>query len=112
MNQLPPEVGQDWISAVRGWGGALGIAMIARLLWHQRLVRLGQRRFWSWELLWEVPTAAFSAIVGAGIAAYLSLDGDQSLAVIGICGWLGPRGAEALVDRILQTYVARQSPKD
>ena len=92
-DKLPPEVQQ----AILGILGLLPTAMLARALWHRRLVGLGQRRFWSSALLWEMPTAGLCAVIGGGIASYLQLDMMASHAVVGIVGWLGPRGIEALV---------------
>ncbi|MDO8608862.1 MAG: phage holin family protein [Phaeospirillum sp.] len=93
---------------VSGLAGLIPTAMLARFLWHHRLVRLGQRRFWSRDLLWECPTAAFSAVLGGGVAAHFALGLMEAHAVVGICAWLGPRGLEVALSR----FVARCTPPD
>ena len=75
--------------------------LLARLLYHRRLVRLGKRRMWSWELAWEVPTAALCAVLAGGMGEYLSLPPLATHALAGVVGWLGPRGMEVLVSRYL-----------
>jgi hypothetical protein len=76
-------------------------ALLARLLYHQRLVRLGKRRMWSWELAWEVPTAALCAVMAGGIGEYFSLAPLTTHALAGVLGWLGPRGMEVVIARYL-----------
>lgn len=91
--------------------GAIGLAvlallpapMLARLLYHRRLVRLGKRRMWSWELAWEVPTAALCAILAGGISEYMSLPWMAGHALAGVVGWLGPRGLEVVATRYFGT---------
>ena len=54
-----------------------------------------------WELIWELPIAAFSAILGGGLAAYFGLGGMVAQAIVGVMAWLGPRGVEVLIARII-----------
>lgn len=75
--------------------------LVARLVYHRRLVRLGHRRMWSWELAWEVPTAALCAVLAGGLGEYLALPPLATHALGGVMGWLGPRGMEVLVTRHL-----------
>lgn len=113
---MPPEIkGQLDImrSFLAGLAGLVPTAFIARVLWHHRLVKLGHRRFWSWDLLWELPTAALSAVVGSGVAAWavewfgISDVGRAFVianAIVGVCAWMGPRGLEALLCRLLERF--------
>ena len=63
------------------------------------LYRLGRRRFWSVDLLWELPTAVFCAIGGGAASQFLGLDGIVSWGVVGAVSWLGPRGMEVMLAR-------------
>ena len=101
FEKLPPDLQQ-----IIGAAPFLIPASLSRLLWHHRLVRRGQRRFWSWELVWEIPTAGLCAIVGGGLASYLGLDSLATHAVVGVVGWLGPRGLEVIVTRLAERFVA------
>lgn len=74
----------------------LPVSLLTRLLYHRRLVRLGRRRFWSGELVWELPTAVLCAVIGGGLAEYLGLSGLTGHAITGTVAWLGPRGLEVM----------------
>lgn len=77
----------------------LPMALLMRLLWHRRLVRLGRRRFWSAELLWELPTAIACAVLAGGAGEWLNLPPLATHGLAGAIGWLGPRGLEVAVAR-------------
>ncbi len=101
FDKLPPEIQQ----AALGAAGFFPTAVLARVLWHNRLVRMGQRHFWGRELWWEIPAAVFCAITGGGLASYMGLDPMASHAVVGVVGWLGPRGIEAVLAKVIEKYV-------
>jgi len=100
IDKLPPEIQQATIATF----GLLPTSLLARFLWHHRQVVLGRRKFWSWDLLWEGPTAALCAIVGGGLASYLGMDALASHAMVGVVGWLGPRGIETVIAEIVRRY--------
>ena len=54
LPELPPVMKQ----LVAGVAGLFPVAAFARFLWHHRLVQMGHHRFWSRDLVWELPTAA------------------------------------------------------
>lgn len=96
--------------------GMFPTAMLARLLRHHGLVRMGKRRFWGRDLLWEIPTAAFSSILGSGFAL-LSIpflpqvvqESPERLfmvtnTIVGLCAWMGPRGIEVLLNKLVENY--------
>ncbi len=93
LNGLSPEIKH----LITGQFGLVLTAIIGRALAHHHLVRLGHRKFWSPELLWEMPTVIFCGVVGSGLAQYLDLPLMGQHAVVAIVAWLGPRGMEALV---------------
>lgn len=119
LEKLPPDI-QAGVDAVRaffiGLAGLIPTAALARLLWHRRLVRLGKRKFWSRDLVWEAPTAIFSAILGSGLGLLIlpllpdAIHDDPakmflfSNAVVGLTGWLGPRGLEVLLARVVERH--------
>ena len=104
FEKLSPEVQQ----VVLALAGLFPTALLARFLWHRRLVNMGHRRFWSRELIWEVPTAGLCAVMGGGLASYLALDPMASHALVGVVGWLGPRGIEVVLARLVERYVSHQ----
>ena len=72
-------------------------AFIGRLMWHSGEVKLGNRRFFGKELLWEFPIAIGMAIIGEAAASYLGLTQPVSTGLVATLAYLGPRGAEALL---------------
>lgn len=100
MQDLIHSAAQVWGAirdAVIGIALVLPSALIGRLLWHRRMARIGKRRFWSRDLLWELPMAVFCAVLGGGAAELLAVSGMAEHAVVGAVAWLGPRGLEAVL---------------
>ncbi|MBF0169313.1 MAG: phage holin family protein [Alphaproteobacteria bacterium] len=95
FENFPPEIKQ----ATYGMLIALPTAILGRVLAHNHLVRLGRRRLFSRDLIWELPTVVFCAIVGGGVAAYLDLPPLAAHAVVGVTSYFGPRGIEAFILR-------------
>ena len=86
------------------WGGAvttMAAALAGRLMWHSTEVRARRRRFFGRELLWELPVAVGMAIIGEAVAAYFGLGRTVSTGVVASLAYLGPRGAEVLLMRII-----------
>lgn len=108
FENLPQEI-KD---ATVGLLGLIPTAILARVLWHHRLVRIGERRrFWSWDLVTELPMAVFCAIIGGGFATYLELDFMASNAMVGAASWLGPRGIEVVIARFVDRYTSKPGGK-
>lgn len=73
-------------------------AFTGRLMYHSGEVKLGKRRFFGKELLWEIPVAIGMAIIGEAIASYLGLTQPVSTGLVATLAYLGPRGAETLLE--------------
>lgn len=86
--------------------GFIPTAIIARWLWHHRQWRLGRRRLFGADLVWELPAAVFGAVVGGGISEWAGLTGMASQAVVGVVAWFGPRG----IEEVLRVVAERGSP--
>lgn len=87
------------------WGGAATVllaAAIGRLMWHSGEVRQGRRKFIGPELFWELPVAVGMAIIGEGLSGYLDLGPPMSTGIIAALAYLGPRGAEVLIAKLLK----------
>ncbi|MGO4917833.1 phage holin family protein [Pseudogemmobacter sp. W21_MBD1_M6] len=82
------------------FGGAVTTligAFTGRLMYHSGEVKLGRRRFFGKELLWEIPVAIGMAVIGEAAANYLGLGQQVSTGLVATLAYLGPRGAEALI---------------
>ena len=89
------------------FGGAVTTligAFTGRLMWHSGEVKLGNRRFFGKELLWEIPVAVGMALIGEAAARYIGLSQHVSTGFVATLAYLGPRGAEAL----LATWLGRK----
>ena len=82
------------------FGGAITTligAFTGRLMWHSGEVKLGNRRFFGKELLWEIPVAVGMALIGDAAANYIGLTQPVSTGFVATLAYLGPRGAESLL---------------
>jgi hypothetical protein len=82
------------------FGGAVTTligAFTGRLMYHSGEVKLGRRRFFGKELLWEIPVAIGMAIIGEAIASHFDLGQPVRTGLVAMLAYLGPRGAEALM---------------
>lgn len=110
QENIPPDF--DWLNLFKVNTPLMAFALMVRLLWHQRLVRKGERRFWSVDLLWEVPMAVLCAAFGSGIAEYMAwpMGGWMHLTCVGVSAWLGPRGGEVMIYRVIDRYFSDKGP--
>lgn len=91
------------------FGGAITTligAFTGRLMWHSGEVKLGNRRFFGKELLWEIPVAVGMALIGDAAARYIGLTQPVSTGFVATLAYLGPRGAEA----VLASWLGRRKP--
>jgi hypothetical protein len=82
------------------FGGAITTligAFTGRLMYHSGEVKLGKRRFFGKELLWEIPVAVGMALIGDAAANYMGLTQPVSTGFVATLAYLGPRGAEAVL---------------
>ena len=82
------------------FGGAITTligAFTGRLMWHLGEVKLGNRRLFGKELLWEIPVAVGMALIGDAAANYIGLTQPVSTGFVATLAYLGPRGAESLL---------------
>ena len=80
------------------FGGAITTligAFTGRLMYHSGEVKLGKRKFFGKELLWEIPVAVGMALIGDAAATYIGLTQPVSTGFVATLAYLGPRGAEA-----------------
>lgn len=101
--RLPPDLPELQQAA---WGAAFTwlLAMLGRLLWHVQEVQKKRRSFFSWHLMWELMTALAIGFVADGVAEYFDLSGKVAVAVVIIVSYLGPRGIEMLIERVLDRF--------
>lgn len=78
-----------------------------RLMYHAEEVRAGRRRFWSWDLLLDLPVVAGMFFVSWGAVEWFQLGPGMGAGVGAVLGWLGPRGLRAAVETWIRV---RQGP--
>ncbi|HIP78377.1 MAG TPA: hypothetical protein EYH07_07935 [Kiloniellaceae bacterium] len=79
-------------------------ALVGRLAYHTMQVKAGKRRFWSIDLFWELPLALFCGSVAGAIGIYLALPPLVTFGLCSLVGYLGPRGVEVIVYRVIDRY--------
>lgn len=87
-------------------------AFLGRLAWHTVQVRAGKRRFWSLDLLWEVPLALFCGAVAGGVGVHFELHLLVIVAGCSLLGYLGPRGVEVIFYRVLDRLAPANDSRD
>ncbi len=79
--------------------GLIGAAVWwGRMMWHAEEVRAGRRRFWSRDLLLDLPVVAGMSLLAWGAVEWWSLGPGVGAAIGVTLGWLGPRGLRATVE--------------
>lgn len=84
---------------IGGAGTALVAAAAGRLMWHAGEVRSRRRPAFGLFLVWEIPMAIGMALIGDGAGEYFDLSDSQTVALIAILSYLGPRGICAVLER-------------
>jgi len=95
----------DLIDTVRSFSGGAGVTIIGaalgRIMWHIGEVRKQNRKFFSIELLWEIPIALGMGFFGEAAANWMGANDHVQIGVIIMLSYLGPRGVEAFFTRWL-----------
>lgn len=106
-----PEKYTTLFDVLSGWVGPAMAGLIvtgfARLMWHSNEARKGHRRFFGPELFWELPVAIGMVFIGEGLAAWLNLQQPVSSGLIAILAYLGPRGIEATLLKLIEKMLLK-----
>ena len=84
---------------------SMAYAYLGTLARHVIEVRRGRRKAFTWQLITDIPIAAFMAFVGDGLASLMGLSGKPTIAFIGICAYLGPEIVISAARRIAERDV-------
>ncbi|GGB37662.1 phage holin family protein [Tistrella bauzanensis] len=102
-----PDFLQGLWSGIRETADLIGLTVLAaylgRLLVHVGEVQRGRRRFFSKHLWWELVAAVAIGMIADGMAHQLGLTGPPRTAAIVTIAYLGPRGLEELIVRLIAT---------
>lgn len=101
---MPPITSDAVRNLLHALAVSWGLAAIGRLAYHVVQVRAKKRSFFGWELLYELPTAAFCGIVTFGLADMIGVTGFGQAAMISFMAYLGPRGLEEMFIKVVDRY--------
>jgi hypothetical protein len=96
-DKFPHELTQ----AVQGAVWTAILAIVGRLMWHSLEVQRKNRTFLSLALLWEMPVAIGMGFIAAGVSDYVGLDGYPRDAAVVFLAYLGPRGIEEILAKVI-----------
>lgn len=101
MDMQPPTTGLiDALHKLLGGAGtAVVAATVGRLMWHANEVRSGRRPAFGVFLLWETPMAIGMALIGDGAGEYFNLTDTQTVSLIAVLSYLGPRGVFHVLEK-------------
>ncbi len=86
---------------VGGAGATLLGATAGRMMYHSGEVKAQRRRFFGWELLWEIPVVLGMGLIGEGLAYHIGAEGPVSTSLVACLAYLGPRGMEVALTRFI-----------
>lgn len=88
-------------------GGILG-----RLIYHSGEVKMKRRKFFSKELVLEMPIALGMGFIAHGVCMYFGLTGDIDTGAAILAGYLGPRSIDSIFDKVLQKKLAKKENEE
>ena len=97
--QLPTGLNGFLQALIGGAGTTLVASLLGRLVYLRESARKG-RRVLSWNLLWEVPLIVAMGRLGESISSWLDLNNHTSTGVVAVLAYLGPKGAEELIEKL------------
>ena len=95
---IPPEIVQSILSVV----STIGASTMGRLAYHAQLSQKSERKFFSKHLLFELIIAVSIAYFAEGVTTYLGLEGKVAFGAIVAISYMGPRGIEVIVAKLLK----------
>lgn len=90
MNNGHGIFGELWALIIGGWGAAV----CGRMVWRTRMAQKGGK-FFSRELIYEIPTVCFVYLIGVGLCAHMGWTGPTANAVVAAVSYLGPGGLQS-----------------
>jgi hypothetical protein len=101
--KVSDEIGGGLIKAIDALTGGAATAaitaLVMRLVYHGQEATNRRRKWFGMELLLEPLIAVAMALLGDAIGTYAGLSHAATIGVIGVLAWVGPRGAQKLIER-------------
>lgn len=101
---MPHSTLPDWMAWLPPWATSATLWLIGasvyagRLMYHAEEVRAGRRRFWSRDLLLDLPVVAGMSFLTWGLVEHWGLSTAGAVVLGPVLGWLGPRGTRAMIE--------------
>lgn len=73
-----------------------GAGLIGRLMFHAKLVQVGQRKPLSWLLFWDIPIALGMGWISLGLSSWLGVEWQVTISMSLVVAYLGPYGIDSL----------------
>ena len=78
------------------WVFTGGAGLLGRLMFHAKLVQNGQRKPFSWTLLWDVPVALGMGWISLGLGTWLGVAWEVTISLSLAIAYLGPFGIDTI----------------
>lgn len=88
-------------------GGILG-----RLIYHSGEVKMNRRKFFSKELVLEVPIALGMGFIANGVCVYFELTGEINTGAAILAGYLGPKSIDLIFDKVLEKKLEKKENEE
>lgn len=73
-----------------------GAGLLGRLMFHAKLVQTGQRKPFSWVLVWDIPIALGMGWISLGLSRWLDVAWEMTISISLIVAYLGPYGIDTI----------------
>lgn len=85
-----------------------GAGMLGRLMFHAVQVQKGNRKPFSWVLIWDIPIAVSMGWIALGLATWVKVPWEATISIALIVSYLGPY----IVDLLFAKWVEAKFKKD
>lgn len=82
------------------WAFTGGAGVLGRLMFHAKQVQRGQRKPFSWTMLWDIPIALGMGWISLGLGTWLNLQWEVTFSLALSIAYLGPY----TIDRLFALY--------
>ena len=89
-----------------------GAGLLGRLMFHAKLVQTGQRKPFSWILLWDIPIALGMGWISLGLSQWLNVAWEMTISIALVVAYLGPYGIDTIFLKWSDWKFGKKEEKD
>lgn len=99
----------DWNGAAEAYAWTAGGGIVGRLMYHARAVQQGNRKPWSWALIFDLPIALGMGWCVYGLCVWFSLRAEPTISAAIAASYLGPYSVDRIFSRVADKYFGKET---